>query len=1157
MSDLFNAPTMDSPKKPDPQKSHKKNDHTQSRFLLQRIDLYNWGAFNGRHHAEIDPRGSAIIGPTGSGKTTVVDALMTLLTERPRYNLASTGGHESDRSLISYIRGVSGAGNDADNRHVARPDKTVTALSACFISQASDTKQLKQLQIAAIFWIDSSSSAAADRKDIWFIRESDGSNISPSSHTPDISSTLAQRAGEAFDYWLSLHHNGGVRALKQHARETAKLNISDTKKAFLGQVRRFFEVGENAFNLLNRAAGLKQLNSIDEIFRELVLEDHSAFERATNVVKEFEDLTHIRGELETAKQQIAALQPIDAQTQEHQKFSQKIENQQHLIDLLPTWFALMAAHLWSDQCAILQKDSTTHADHLQQLQHNLNRHKEQAATLYERYHQSGGNTIEQLTARIQENQNQLEKIKHNAATYHQKAAALGLETQTESISLEQFNANVIWANEQLNTQQTRIDAQEIELHNYGAKRQQIQHTIDTLTAEIKHIQSRPHSNIPFKFDSFRQQLAEHLHLSADDLPFVAELVAVQDEESAWRGAIERAIGSHRLRLLIPPKYLRSALRYVNSNNQGLHVRLLEARTANDAPSFFTDSFVHKLQFKKHPLREAVKALLADQDRHCVDSPDALEVTPHAMTIQGLMSNKRGYFDKPDQKPLSADWMTGFDNRDRLNQLEQELIEQTTRHKDADSTYQKFFNELRSQQQSIKLLESLRDSRFDDIDFLSVQQQLDGLQAQYNALTAPDSDTAKTKAAYEAEQKIVNQLAEQATEADVLLREAKKRLERAQEKHQHAKQRIGTGLSESDNTLAEITLHPLLAQHNTAEFEPLHEHLDRMEIHIQQSLNKQLSTWQAQQSKQERDLVRAMEKAQVVDTGALSEVGTGLNDIHDYILRLQVLREEDLPAKQKRFLDYLNTASDQGVTQLLSTIEHEVSAIEERIHELNATLKVVDFQPERYLQLEPKRIRHQSLRDLENAQRNVRSAALHTDDGGESHYLELQRLVGLLQAAAEQKRTQAAKALLDPRYRLQFSISVIDRSDETVIETRTGSQGGSGGEKEIIASYILTASLSYALSPRVGEAPLFGTIVLDEAFSKSSQAVAGRIVDALRQFGLHPLFVTPNKEMRLLRDHTRSAILVYSKNTQATLTTLSWEELQSLSSKKAAQTQSTV
>ena len=79
-------------------------------FILSSIELYNWGGFQGYHRAEIDPSGTAVIGPTGSGKTTLVDALMTLLCANPRYNLASTGGHESDRDLVSYVRGVTGPG---------------------------------------------------------------------------------------------------------------------------------------------------------------------------------------------------------------------------------------------------------------------------------------------------------------------------------------------------------------------------------------------------------------------------------------------------------------------------------------------------------------------------------------------------------------------------------------------------------------------------------------------------------------------------------------------------------------------------------------------------------------------------------------------------------------------------------------------------------------------------------------------------------------------------------------------------------------------------------------------------------------------------------------------------------------------------------------
>jgi len=95
---------------------------------------------------------------------------------------------------------------------------------------------------------------------------------------------------------------------------------------------------------------------------------------------------------------------------------------------------------------------------------------------------------------------------------------------------------------------------------------------------------------------------------------------------------------------------------------------------------------------------------------------------------------------------------------------------------------------------------------------------------------------------------------------------------------------------------------------------------------------------------------------------------------------------------------------------------------------------------------------------------------------------------------------------------------------------------------VVVVEVVTASLSYALCPDGSSRPLFGTIVLDEAFSKSSQAVAGRIISALREFGLHPLFVTPNKEMRLLRAHTRSAILIHRRGQQATMTSLSWEEL---------------
>ena len=318
-------------------------------------------------------------------------------------------------------------------------------------------------------------------------------------------------------------------------------------------------------------------------------------------------------------------------------------------------------------------------------------------------------------------------------------------------------------------------------------------------------------------------------------------------------------------------------------------------------------------------------------------------------------------------------------------------------------------------------------------------------------------------------------------------------------------------------------------------------LERQERHAHSHCAAQIDKQTGQLTELHKDIIRQMAKAQKEDRGALAEELQEVAALAPYLERLRVLSEEDLPAKRQRFQDYLNSASDQGVSTLLSGIEAQVAVITERIDQLNETLARVDFQQGRYLQLDPQPVVHPVLQDLHRSMAQLRSERLR-DDGGHSHYQALQTMVELLREHATSRRTKAAQALLDARYRLQFAVHVLDRATGQVLERRTGSQGGSGGEKEIIASYVLTASLSYALCPPGRKQPLFCTIVLDEAFSKSSQAVAARIIQALREFGLHALFVTPNKELRLLRNHTRSAVLVHRRGRQATLASLSWQEL---------------
>jgi uncharacterized protein YPO0396 len=1099
-------------------------------YRLHTLHLYNWGAFSGRHQATIDPGNTAIIGPTGSGKTTLIDALMTLLCANPRYNLASTGGHESDRDLVSYVRGASGPGHlGDDSRHLARTGRCVTGLAAQLVrapaSDAEDSDSTDTVLIGAILWLDGSSSAQTDLNRRWF---------------------FAQGKGHSLDLWLEEHHSGGARALGRLEKNTPGLQLFSSKSAYLARLQRFFDVGPNAFTLLNRAAGLKQLNSIDEIFRELVLDDHAAYDDALNVVASFDELAAIHAELALAHSQYLALLPLRELGQQEQALQLRLRDWQHLNTALPHWFATQGQRLWGERQTQLHNALTQQQAQVEAATRTHQQAQAHAQTLLEAYLLSGGGHIEQLRQNIATLQTVLEQ-KHAA---HQDGQTLlrnlGLhatEPTLDAAALARCQAQATPALHTLDSQHATLQhAAEDAIAQERSAHAQLQ----TLREEHEAVRKRPGSNLPTEFHTFRAALAEQLDVPPTELPFVAELVEVQKTQHAWRGAIERALGSHRLRILVPPEHMPAALDWVNQRHNRLHVRLLEAREPATSVSFWPDGYACKLNLKNHPLQAALRQLLHEQDRHCVADAQTLRHTPHAMTREGLMSGKAHHFDKHDQKRLDQDWLTGFDNRDRLAQLEHAIQTAEAQWHTLDQA-KHTAQGAQAQAAAKRLLwEHLLRLNWSDLDTNAPQTQMQQLQQRLDALLNPQSDTAQAKARWEAAQ-------QQAQGAGEAVRQCQEQCAVLKEKQKHAEQQQQACAARLDRVAPASPIAPADPPFDMAhllatllpQLDPATLTCETLADQERQTLahaSTQRDTLNRQRTELHKDLIRQMGKAQKEDRGTLTEQAQEVEALPAYLERLRVLEEEALPDKRKRFQDYLNNASDQGVSTLLNGIRTEVGHITERIAQLNHTLQRVDFQPGTCLQLEPQPVAHPVLKELEQAMAQLRSERLRDDDSGQSHYRALQTMVQLLREHANNRRTKTAQALFDPRYRLQFAVQVLDRATGQVLERRTGSQGGSGGEKEIIASYVLTASLSYALCPPGRQWPLFASIVLDEAFSKSSQAVAARIIQALREFGLHALFVTPNKELRLLRQHTRSAVLVHRRDSHATLACLSWEEL---------------
>lgn len=1078
----------------------------QPSYLLHQLEVFNWGPFRNLHRAEFDKDGTAIIGPTGSGKTTLIDALMTLLVLQPRYNLASTGGHESDRTLISYVRGVLGGDGSDGREEVARPGKSITAICATYQSGPETVK------LAGLLWTDGSSNAAEDLKRRWIFSQADDQSL---------------------DKWLRLLHEDGLRDLMRMGRETAKLRIFENKKAFLAHVRKFFDVGENAFTLLNRAAGLKQLNSIDEIFRDLVLDDRSAFDRALEVASEFDNLAGIHAELETARRQQASLLPIDEEHRKLEKSRAKLANLESLKRIIPIWYAIAGERLWNQVLKQIAADTEGAKSRLEVARGNEKDCQGRVETLRERYLELGGNVIGELQTTIKLQEDRANERKRYADDYRRMARTLGLFEELSEAALVQNQALITETREKTVEQQR---TKQEETLTVLSQQREVETKVKDIEASLRRVKERPGSNIPPEFQDFRGELARQLEMQENSLPFLAELLEVRAEENRWRGAIERAIGSDRLRILVPEDRLQTALRWINHRDNRLHVRLQRASVQDRPRQFFTDSFACKLNFKQHSLLLTAKLLLTNRDLHCVDSADALQNIEHGLTIEGAISGSRGKFEKQDQRRLNEDWMTGFDNKDQLEALAQERSALLAKLAHYESESKKRRGELTQLDNRLAMIDQLLKLEFVTIDLPGAESDLAKSRERLQVLLDPGSDASQAKANYESEHKKLDEIRQEIRKCDNEVAVLNDRHTQANTEREKAVERRGGGLTEEETALAEKGL-------------PFDVHIDPKALNDSEriavnAVEERLIEQQGRVTDHEKRLVRHMIEARHVDTGALADTGSELADIGDYLERLRVLNEEALPEKLSRFLDYLNRSSDQGVTQLLAGIAEEVDAIEQRISELNQTLLKVDFRSGRYLQLQPQRIKHERLRSLENSLRNLRSAALK-DDQGESHYKALRELVEILRDAGQNSRQLGSKALLDPRYRLQFFVVEVDRQTGDRSPPRTGSQSGSGGEKELMASHILTASLSYALCPAEAIYPLYATVVLDEAFSKSSPSAAGRIIEALRIFRLHPIFVTPNKEIGLLKQHTRRVICVQRPKKEASLVSISWEMLEGI------------
>ena len=1072
------------------------------RIRLAELSVYNWGSFNGLHTARIDPEGTLFTGDNGSGKTTLIDGLMALLlpSGKATFNVAAAQGDRTDRTLLSYMRGSFGAAHDGVATRVTstREGGVVTGLRALYRGDDGSA-----ITLVALFWITRSTNALSDVKRCYAIAKRDLS-------LRDV---------------LHAFGEGNARAMKQWLREDAAIACLDESFSdYQALYRQLLHMdNRNAPSLLSRALGLKKIDDLTTLIRELVLEPSTVRDDARTVVDEFADLVSVHDTLLDARARRDALARLPELDETLRRTATVIDALQAERSALPVYVARRALELWARRVEALAAALAEVERNLRVAEEALETSAGQVERFHEAYLQLGGHQVETLKKDLALAREQLESAVGAASDYQRTAVALALP---DVLDERVFEANRVRALEALERIGDDVEGARARFGQASAGLSAVQEEKRRNRLEAAEIAARPDSNIDLPFQKLRDRLVESLSLEEGDCPFLGELVDVREEERGWQGAIERALGGLRTTLLVPESRFRAVTRWLNAEHTGLHVRVQVVDTARvppRPPEFLGAGFLRKLAWREHPWREWLKHHLHRFDLSCVDDTAALDATPFSMTREGLIHKERGRFEKKDRFAIDErrHWNLGFSNTARLALLETDHARLETALETAGVALDEARTALDAVDTRRRSWEAIERERWERIDVPGREARRDALAGDIAALERAGGDLARAREDWET--------------AKGRLRDAQRRVAALNGERGAAVQSLADAKAQAERTRsrADGALDEDMEGRLGARFERRFGELDTGDLsridecgrELDADIGRELDGAGLRRQKATNAAIgtmstfRANERWQVLAV----EWGTGLEALPDCLAHLEHLEREGLPQLVESFVERLNKHATQSLARIMTRLESEREDILERMDTINRVLRRTEFKPGTHLRIGTRKERFAHVVEFE---RKLNRAL--GEIGSADHDARFRHLADVVETleqaiAAGSVRTHWSLQLLDPRHQMTFYAEELDEALE-VRDVLESSSGKSGGEKEAFAGTIVAASLAYVLTPDGRDHPIYSTVFLDEAFSNTAEAVSRRVLRVFRELGLHVNLITPYKNLNLARESARSLLI---------------------------------
>jgi uncharacterized protein YPO0396 len=1080
---------------------------SRSGFRLDRLEVYNWGTFDQRVWSfDVAGRNALLTGDIGSGKSTLVDAITTLLlpANRISYNRAA-GAETRERSLRSYVLGFYKS-ERSEVTGTSRPVALRDASSySVILGVFTNRGYTSTVTLAQVFWVGDGNAGQPDR---FYVTADRALSI-----VGDFSAFGSEIAGLK-------------RQLRAAGARTYD-HFPDYGKDFR---RRLGIESEQAMELFHQMVSMKSVGNLTDFVRSHMLEPFDAASWIDRMVAHFEDLTRAHDAVRRAQDQLAELEPLMRDCDTYDELSQEISALTKHRAALRFYFAARKAELLEQQIDGLETEQARHRQALRTLKARLEelRDAEKRLTLQRAGH--GGDRLSELERRIEADTRACEERTRKAERFDQLLGAVDMAPVETAEQFATRRQQIVAA--QASTNQARADCQN-RLTDVAVEAKTLQGEATELNAELLSLQSR-RSSIPKANLDLRQRLCQALSLDESELPFAGELIQVRPEEAQWEGAAERLLRSFALSVLVPDHRYQAVSDWINDHHLAgrlVYYRVPASSGAAASPRHPPpgDLLFAKLEVKHTMVSAWLKRELTFRADHaCVATMTEFRRAPKAITKAGQIKGAGGRHEKNDTRRIDdrSSYVLGWSNQQKIDALlvrarsvqqrQHKVAAKITKHQDA-------LEEAVSRGQALAGLAET--TEFATIDWQSLVNRIEDLQAEKQRLEQASGELERLtrqleslagniKAAEAERESVTGTLGGLGSQID----DARRSLEETRSTLQEPGCEPARELFP---TIDELITKPPLADLRVEGAGDC----DRADAAAHRELTTRIERKTTRQNGVGTRIVSRMaefRKRYPVETTDLDDSvlsADGYRELHRRLV------DDDLPRFQAQFKTYLNTNTVRDVAGFHAQLNKQTELIRERVATINRSLVAVDYNPGRYIRLEAQPTPNVEIRDFITELRACTDNSLSGDSSdqySEQKFLQVSRIIQRFKGRDGQADADKAWAarVTDVRNWFIFSASERCREDDTEYEHYTDSGGKSGGQKEKLAYTILAASLAYQFKLEWGAArsKTFRFAVIDEAFGRGTGESTRFALELFRRLGLQLLVVTPLQKIHVIEPY---------------------------------------